>query len=416
MLLKLKELVGSETGKDTFIVSTGTVINIIAGGLFFIIAPRILGPNDYGLFSTVIAVGILVNSISNFGIDTGILKFAKKNTHEFHNTLSIAIKSYLIFGLVLTLTGLYFSPFIAEYLNQPQITNILRIAFTGNILLILSNFYVAGLQAKGEFLKASLVNIVSNVSRLILLILAMYLFIVGLKLLTIIFFGSLLASVIAGKYLLPFQYKKTTKNDFVKFHKYNMWIAFSLIVSSIPMDNFILLKVSGPVQAGIYAAPFKILVFIYQLGGNFSRVIASRLSSFDTKEKVISYSRKSSFIIAIFIVGLSIGIILAKPIIEILFGNEFRESVVIFQVLSLGFIFFLASIIPSSVILYFLGKSDVSFKITVSKYVLFLLSLLFFVPQFGALGAAAAFTFAELISFLLMTSYSYFKLNFLKSG
>jgi len=87
MLLKLKELIASETGKDTFIVSTGTVINLIAGGLFFIIAPRILGPNDYGLFSTVIAAGILINSISNFGMDTGILKFAKKNTRDFifHN-------------------------------------------------------------------------------------------------------------------------------------------------------------------------------------------------------------------------------------------------------------------------------------------------------------------------------------------
>ena len=84
MFSLIKNLILTDTGKDAVIVSIGTFINIVAGGLFFILTPRILGPEDYGLFSTVIATGLMAASIANFGIDTGILKFAKLGSSYFN--------------------------------------------------------------------------------------------------------------------------------------------------------------------------------------------------------------------------------------------------------------------------------------------------------------------------------------------
>src|SRR3989304_6633383 len=105
MFSLIKNLILTDTGKDTVIVSIGTFINIVAGGLFFIIAPRILGPEDYGLFSTVVATGLMAASIANFGIDTGILKFAKGNREQFNKILSLAFKSYIILGVSVALIG-----------------------------------------------------------------------------------------------------------------------------------------------------------------------------------------------------------------------------------------------------------------------------------------------------------------------
>lgn len=411
MTVTIKKLIKSDTSKDTFIVSAGTIINGVAGGLFFILAPRFLGPSDYGIFSTVIAVGILINSISNFGIDTGVLKFAVKDSGQFPKILSMALKSYLLLGVITAFIGIFISGIIAQYLNHPEIVNLLRIAFIGNFFLLLSNFYIAALQAKKEFLKSSLVAIVSNITRLALLLFAFYFFQLGLTVLTIIFFASILVSVIGGSIILPVKFEPIHKDSLKKFYKYNLWIALSLIVSSIPFENVLLLKLSGPVQTGLYAAPFKILTFVHQIGGNFSRVLASRFSSFDSKEKVISYSRKSASIITAFIIGLIILVVFAKPLVSIILGSQFIDSIILMQILSIGFIFFLASIIPSAIILYYLGKSVILFQITLGKYLFLLFLLIYLVPEYKAIGAAYAFVIAEITAFLLMTFYSFIKLK-----
>ena len=79
MIYGIKNLIASETGKDTGVVFIGTLTNVVVGGLFFIIAPRILGPEQYGLFTIVLSTALMAVNFANFGIDTGILKFIRPN-------------------------------------------------------------------------------------------------------------------------------------------------------------------------------------------------------------------------------------------------------------------------------------------------------------------------------------------------
>ncbi len=412
MLASIKSLLLTDTGKDTVIVSVGTFINVIAGGLFFILAPRILGPSDYGLFSTVVATGLMVTSIANFGIDTGLLKFAKFPSSDFNRILSLALKSYIFLGILIAILGLIIAQFIANFLNQPQIADILRIAFVANMFILLTNFYVASLQARRQFARALIVNITSNVARLVLLAISVYFFTAGIFLLTIIFFSVTILSTLVGKLLLQFRYEKGTKVDeLLNFHKYNIWIAASLIISTIPYDNYFLLKIAGPVQTGLYATPFKILTFAHQFGGNFTRVLASRFSSFDTNRKAASYAFKTIIPTSVFIAALVFLTFLSSPIIRIIFGTNFEGSVIVFRILAIGFIFFFASTIPSSIILYYLGKSKISFVITVFRYLTFIILLFAFVTDLKAVGAAIAFTLSESLSFILMLVYAVYKLE-----
>lgn len=412
MISSFKNLLFTGTGKDTTIVFVGTLVNVIIGGLFFILAPRILGPADYGLFSTVVATGIMVASIANFGLDTGILRFAKKDSDQLNKVLSLAFKSYLIFGLTTAILGIFVSRPLANFLGQPNITQLLQIAFVGTIFILLSNFFVAALQAKQEFLKASIVNISSNLARLILLLFALYFFSVGIYsqknsvyFLTALFFFVTIISSVIGRYYLSFKFEKTDKSLAGKYFKYNIWVAAALIISSIPFDNYFLLKLAGPVQTGLYAAPFKILTFVYQFGGNFTRVLASRFASFDTDQKAIRFSVKAIFFPLLFATGLVILILIASPIISILFGKQYLDSVQILRILSIGFIFFFVSTIPSSLILYYFGKSSVSFIITSLRYILFITLLIILIPSQKAVGAALAFSIAEFVAFLLMSIY-----------
>ncbi len=410
MLSDFKKLLFTQTGKDTTIVFIGTLINVISGGLFFILVPRLLGPSDFGIFSTVVATGLLATAIANFGIDTGILKFAKDDSHA-NAVFSLALRSYIILGAAIAIIGYFLSQPLAHLLGQSQIAVFLQTAFLSTIFLLLTNFYVAALQAKREFARAALVNISSNVARVVLLVVSAYFFLTGLYFVTLLFFMVTIISAIIGSLLLKFEYQREADLTIGTFYKYNVWIALSLILSSIPFDNYLLLKISGPIQTGLYAAPFKILTFAYQFGGNFTRVLASRYSSFDSNEKAKAFSVKTFGPVGILILALLLLILISGPVVNLLFGQNFSQAVLIMQILAVGFMFFFASTIPSSIILYYFGKSEISFVITLARYIAFVILLLVLVPKLSAIGAACAFSLSEGFAFVLMALYVLVKLQ-----
>jgi len=411
MIQSFKDLLLTDTGKDTSIVFAGTLVNVIVGGLFFILAPRILGPSDFGIFSTVVATGVVAVRLSSLGVETGILKFAHRSSNQQNAILSIALKSYLFFGLIIAVIGFFIAPILSAILGHPEITLFLRIAFGATVFFHLTNLFVAGLQARQEFLKASIPSIANNVARIVLLLIGSYFFTIGLYFLTVIYFAVTIISTIIGKYFLPFNIEKIDKSLASDFFKFNIWVAFSLTLASIPFDNYFLLKLAGPIQTGLYAAPLKILTVVYEFGGNFTSVLASRFASFDNKEKVINFAKKTSGLVLLFSLGLLFLILIADPLVILIFGKEFSGSIQVLKILAIGFIFFFLSTIPSSIILYYFGKSQISFAITFSRYWFFVILLFLAVPSFEAIGAAYAFTISEFLAFSLMLFYVLFKLN-----
>lgn len=412
MIKNLINLFFTQTGKDTTIVFWGTLVNVMVGGLFFILAPRILGPQVYGLFSVVMATGLMVVNFANFGIDTGILKFTKpKDKKTNDKILKLALKAYVIIGIGVFLLGLLISVPIANFLDAPQISGLLRIAFSGTIFILLSNFFVAVLQSRKEFAKASMVTITSNVARLSILAIASYFITIDLYFLTILFFFVTITSVFLGKFFVPFDFLKAKdeKPQFKKFFSYNFWIAASLAISAIPIDNYILVKIAGPLATGLFAAPMKILTTTYQFASSLSRVLAPRFSSFDTDQKALEFSKKASVFVALVFTALIISGFFADPFIKIILGDEFTQSIPVFRILAIGMAFFFADTIPMALILYYFGKSQIAFFITVLHYFIYAILLFFLVSNYSAIGAALAFTVSEIITFIVLVGYVFFK-------
>lgn len=408
-MYQLNKLINSQTFKDTQIVSLGTLINLAVGGIFFILTPRILGPQNYGLFSTVISTGTLAVIVANFGIDTGILKFAQGENAKY--ITSIAFKFYILLGILAAIFGLIFASPIAIFLGQPQISSLLRIAFASVILILLSNYFVAVLQAKKEFLKASIVSLSSNITRL--LILLYFYFFAHLTLLAIVFiyFAVNIASLIFGFVFAPpkLDAKKTT--EIKNFAFFNFWVATTIIIASIPLDHYFTLKFAGSTQAGIYAAPFKLLTAGYALGSAFSRVFAPRFSSFVDLAQVKAYSLKAVALVLPLISAFLVLILLAPAIVKIIFGANYLASVSVMRLQSIGFIFFTMAIIPGAIILYYFGKSKIAFLVSGATTALYAILLYKLVPQYQANGAAAAFAINEFLTFLLLCAFALYFLN-----
>lgn len=408
MINKIKALLFTETGRDTAIVFTGILINVILGGLFFILAPRILGPEQYGLFSVILATALMAVNFANFGIDTGILRFIKPNQEETNDKiLKLAFKAYISIGLLIFILGFFLSEPIAHILETPTIIDLLKISFVGAIFILLSNFFIATLQSRKQFIEASIVNISSNAARLILLALASYFLIVDLYVLTILFFSVTIVSIILGKLFVPLDFLKAKEEHthFKNFFGYNFWVAASLAISAIPIDNYLLIKIAGPVATGLYAAPMKILTTTYQFAGGFSRVLASRFSSFDSIQKAREFSQKASGFVLVVFAGLIAVSFLAQPFVKIFLGSQYEQSIPIFRILAIGMAFFFADVIPISAILYYFGKSKIAFYVTVWHYLIYTLLLFILIQRYSALGASLAFTLSEIITFMTLITY-----------
>ncbi len=414
MVGEIKKLIFTSTAKDISVVFVGTIVNAILGGIFFIFAPRILGPSQYGLFAVVVSTGIMVTGFANFGIDTGILRFTSSgNIPKNRRILKLALSLYLTIGIAVFILGLTLAPIFSELLGNSSLTTLLRIAFSGVIFLLLTDFFVAALQSIGKFVEASFINILSNAARLLVLAFAALFMTVNVYFLTALFFFITIVSVAAGKLFVPIDFikEKNSRSELKNFLTFNTWIAASLAISSIPFDNYLLVKYSGPIATGIYAAPFKILSIVDQFAGNFSRVMASRLSSFDQNKKTILFVKKTLPFVGVVTVGFLLSIFIAPTIISILLGSQYAMSVNIFRILAISSIFTFATSIPVSILIYYYGKSKETFLITALVISIWIVSLVLLVPSYHETGAAYAFLINEIAAFTIYSVYTFILLK-----
>jgi len=151
------------------------------------------------------------------------------------------------------------------------------------------------------------------------------------------------------------------------------------------------------------------LATTYQFAGSFSRVLASRYSSFDSNKKAIEFSQKAIPLVLAVFIGLIVISFLANPIVRLFFGNQYQESIQIFRIISVGMAFFFADTIPVSLILYYFGKSQIAFFITVLHYFIYAILLFLLISNYSAIGAALAFTVSEIITFIVLVGYVFFK-------
>ena len=411
MLQKFFSLIKTDTGKDTSIVFLGTAVNLTAGAIFFIITPRILGPEDYGLFATIITTGTFAATLANFGLDTGILKFAYRENAQY--VLALIFKLYIALGIIAAVIGILMSGPIAYFLNIRQGEGLLQIAFASTILLLLTNYFVAALQAKKEFTKASIVSFSSNIARIFIIILALFVVHINLLFVVCLYFLINIVSIALGFVFSAPNLNAEKTIEPKKIALFSMWIAPTIILASIPLDNFFLIKLAGAKEAGIYAAPFKLLTVAYGLGTALSRVFSTRFANFSNNLQVIEYAKKAVVFPAFLVVGFIVLILIAPIVINLFFGSNYLESINVLRIQAIGFIFFLAAIVPASIILYYFGKPKVTFFISVLATLIYTVFLYLFVPPLKSVGASMAFALNELITFGLLTVVSiyYIKTN-----
>jgi len=126
---------------NKFMRSNGLLARCIRGGLALaagsvferaahfgrnLILARLLAPGEFGLMALVLAAGQLFETLSDVGVRQGVVQNKKGATEEY---LNVAWWFSSARGLGLFIIGWLTSPWLASFYGEPQLTEILRVAF-----------------------------------------------------------------------------------------------------------------------------------------------------------------------------------------------------------------------------------------------------------------------------------------------
>jgi O-antigen/teichoic acid export membrane protein len=164
--------------KNSTIVIAGVVVSNLLAYVFHFISGRMLGPEDYGALGALMALFLLTAlpaSALGFALSKFTSRFYSKNEFEKIAQLrSRIVVAVLIFSIIILLVVILFSRSIADFLkissNIPVIVVGIMLAFA--FLLPVNRGVLQGMK---KFQALSLNTIIEALSRLILLVLFLYL-------------------------------------------------------------------------------------------------------------------------------------------------------------------------------------------------------------------------------------------------
>lgn len=389
---RLKKVLQSQTIKDTSISFLGLGFTAIVGFIYTVILARVLGPEQFGIFSAITALIAIVYSLGDLGVASALINFIPKFKEKRQILISTSFWFEFVIGLVILLIFGIFSIFhngiIPGSLSE-QILLAGLIAF--NYLLI--NYAQAIFTAERKFFTFSLSQIIDAGIKIALV----YILLSAGKL---SISSAFLANVISAFLALLITFGRELANInrqfarpiFKQIFHFAKWIAVSKIFSvfTTRIDIILLNLMLGSFEAGIFAAASRITLFFSLLISSLGSVVNPRFSGFDTKDKIRKYMHKLILLIGTISFFMLLSALLASPIIKIVFGNKYLPAIPVFQVLTLSMIPFMFTLITTPTLMYSFNQPAFIAKLTAAQVILMIVIDLIFIPMFGAFTPAYA--------------------------
>lgn len=383
---KIKKLIMSQTIRDTMVSFVGLGFTAVVGFVYTIILARILGPEQFGVFSAVSALIAIIYSLGDLGIAASLINYIPK----LRDKKAILVSTSFWFEVFIAiLIMLIFSGFAIFYEKIVPGSLPSQILIAG--ILAVNYFFIGYLQgiftADRRFVEYSLSQIIDAGLKIIIIF-----FLLNSSRLSIE--SAILANVISTLISLIYCFSKEKKyinqrfdrNIFNQIFHFAKWIAvtriFSVFISRI--DVILLNLLSGSFEAGIFSAANRITFLFALLVSSLGSVINPRFSGFDDKKKTLIYIKKLFGLIALIAVFMLAASLFAKPIINIVFGDKYTSAIPVFQALTVAMIPFIFSLATTPAIIYTFNQPRFVARLTVVQVILMVIFEIILIPRFGS--------------------------------
>ncbi len=397
---KLKGLASSGTAKDTYVLFGGNVMSAFLGFVFTLFVARALSVSEFGIFSAATNLVIILISLTDLGISTGVVNFvaerqAKGDKEGARQYIKASVIVKLIATVLLSLPVIIFAGYLSPRLLATGDTSVAIwvaiITFSFALPMLLPSI----LQAQRRFLASVITDNSLYFFRLLVALGFMFLarLTIGNSLFSFVL-GGIVGTIVGIVFIGPkFITARASSGVYSSLMKFSGWIGVNRIISSISgrLDVQMLAFFAGATATGFYSIPSRLASFIIVLTSSFAAVLAPRLAGFGDEEKEKAYILKSTLALLPIVAGVVFWILIAKPFILILFGEKYLPSVPVFQALAAAQIPFLVTAPAVAAIIYSMKKTVFIGAFSFFQIVAVFLLNYIFIPRYGPIGPTITF-------------------------
>lgn len=415
---RLKRLFSLSTTKDVIINSVGNYLSVFFTALYAPILVRAFTPTEYGIFSVLFAIAYLLANILDFGVTASIYSYLPGLLGNREETLRF-IKANFLFQTVLSflvlIIGFVFVNHLDTFifkLNVP--TSYYFWTFVSIPLFIWQNFILNIFFASKRFLHANILNNISYFSKVVMLLVLVYLDKVTVQN-VIITFGILGQLVF---FALLFREKRWLLKELIytPFHRAHIKLEYTLtffaasqlfnLASRIDlfMLSFFLIKS----EVGYYGLSQKIILTVLTMVNSITQVISPQFSNIKTQHEVKSLIKKG-LIYMLIPTGIFVAIIILPTwVYTFIFTDKFVKTAAITRVLSGSFILYGLTAVPTLFFLYTIKKPRHLLVMNFIFLIIVAVGCLIMIPIKGVFGPPIAFVTAFIIvTFYIVGAFAY---------
>ncbi|MEY0973993.1 oligosaccharide flippase family protein [Providencia huaxiensis] len=359
-----------------------------------------LGPEEFGIFSSSLALVMLLSPLIAMGSDGYYLKFV-----TIPNSKLCKFNSNWVFYFFIT--------------SIPALSVYFYIGSTGTRLLALLmisqsliNFCVALFQSKKRYILVSLLLSLQSLARVVALLLFIFFSdVVALQNVVKLYFGVAMLMILCCFYILyklsfKFVFIKglyLIKDEFLIFVKSAAPFGFTTLLHLVyfQSDIIIINRFYSSEEAGLYSAAFMVLTAAYMIPSviyqKYFLPIAHQLSSSGDKSREYQYFKKGTkYIFLLSLFSMTVYYFSSELLINFIYGDEYYQSSLYLKILSICIVF---RFLSSNAGIYLMTENLIHKK---NKYMLvcaiFNITLnLVFIPIYGAIAAAITTISTEIL-------------------
>ncbi len=416
MQKRLRNLFLSNTFKDTGKIFAGNIFSSFLAICFFVLAARVLGPGNFGIFSSVISLSLIFIAIGDFGLGSALFRFVsaelkdtKKASKILEFLFNLRVGSATAFLIIL----LVFSPLISVITFGEINMFYVFISILNAFFFLIVDFEIQKYQSRKQFKTASIYIVLVNFFRVLGLVFLVLINIKDYKYFLAIYALSSGVTFCFLYFVEPIQLKLGAdwKVKFRDVFHFSGWMGLNKLLSSIGsrIDVILIYRILTPYETGIYSASKQLSFGVPLFVGSFATVIAPRFSSISEKD-LYMYLKKTIGLSVLICFGLIFGIIVS-PFIIGLFGSEYAHSLAVLRILLFSYIPFVLSTPAVNYIIYALKKPRVIFYITLFDVFVVILGNMFFLPRFGVIGSSYLQVVVNTVLFFFANVYLFSKIK-----
>ncbi|HWQ95900.1 MAG TPA: flippase [Candidatus Methylomirabilis sp.] len=409
------------TTSQTAFVASGYLINVGLG--------RLLGPDDYGLYTVVISLMTMVNLILTTGIPQAVSKYVAHGTGSSTMIRDTALKMQLVLSIAIFLIYFLLAEKIALLLNDSTLTPFIRASafiVPGYAIYSMLIGYLNGLL---EYGKQAIITIYYSLIKVVFIL---ALVIAGYSVMGAIvgFVFAPIAALLFGAYFMwNGGITLATSNDssikssisVKKILDFSIPIMFFSVVTNliIGIDLFFVKAYLTNYETGIYSAASMISkVPFFLIGGLFGALFpaisnASANNNIERTRKYILNSIRHSLVAivpAVIIISA-----FSETLITLVYSSKYASGAGVLSVLIFG-IGFYSLFFLFMTILNGSGRPYISLFISAIVLALNILLNIMLVPVYHLIGAAAATGLASIAGFVMAGIYINWKFGIFSSN